>query len=323
MKSKLIIVLFLALILVLTGCGVTKLTKVLSAEEAKAKAVDFINKNLVQPGTTVTIDNVTEENGLYKLSVKLSSGQTVDSYITKDGTKFFTQALDIAQIEKENQNTNQNANQTQPTEIPKNDKPVVELFVMSHCPYGTQIEKGILPVVQALGNKIDFEVKFCDYAMHGQKELTEELRQVCIKQVASDSYLNYLNCFLKAGDGEGCVKETKIDSAKLNSCVSNIDNKYNITKYSTDHSKWVSGQYPPFDVYKADNEKYGVQGSPTLIINGVESQSGRDSASLLKTVCSAFTNAPSECSAKLSSDTPAPGFGSGTTSSGASASCGS
>lgn len=323
MKSKLIIVLFLALILVLTGCGVTKLTKVLSAEEAKAKAVDFINKNLVQPGTTVTIDNVTEENGLYKLSVKLSSGQTVDSYITKDGTKFFTQALDIAQIEKENQNTNQNANQTQPTEIPKNDKPVVELFVMSHCPYGTQIEKGILPVVQALGNKIDFEVKFCDYAMHGQKELTEELRQVCIKQVASDSYLNYLNCFLKAGDGEGCVKETKIDSAKLNSCVSNIDNKYNVTKYSTDHSKWVSGQYPPFDVYKADNEKYGVQGSPTLIINGVESQSGRDSASLLKTVCSAFTNAPSECSAKLSSDTPAPGFGSGTTSSGASASCGS
>ena len=29
----------------------------------------------------------------------------------------------------------------------KLEKPIVEAFVMSHCPFGTQIEKGMLPVV--------------------------------------------------------------------------------------------------------------------------------------------------------------------------------
>ena len=37
---------------------------------------------------------------------------------------------------------------------PKKEKPEVELFVMSHCPFGTQIEKGMLPVARLLGDKI-------------------------------------------------------------------------------------------------------------------------------------------------------------------------
>ncbi|MBU3941884.1 MAG: hypothetical protein KKF74_03150, partial [Nanoarchaeota archaeon] len=49
--------------------------------------------------------------------------------------------------------------------MPKKDKPEVELFVMSHCPYGTQIEKGMLPVARLLGDKIDFNIRFCSYAM--------------------------------------------------------------------------------------------------------------------------------------------------------------
>jgi hypothetical protein len=74
-----------------------------------------------------------------------------------------------------------------------------------------------------------------------------------------------------------------------------------------DQNSWNS-QFPPFNIDKADNEKYNVQGSPTLIINGQEVSSNRDSASLLKTICSAFNNAPEECSAELSSNAPAAGF---------------
>lgn len=51
---------------------------------------------------------------------------------------------------------------------------------MSHCPYGLQMEKGIIPVVETLGDSIDFQVKFCDYAMHGQTELDEQVLQYCI-----------------------------------------------------------------------------------------------------------------------------------------------
>ncbi len=41
---------------------------------------------------------------------------------------------------------------------------------MSYCPYGTQAEKGILPVVALLGDKIDFKLRTVHYVLHGDKE---------------------------------------------------------------------------------------------------------------------------------------------------------
>lgn len=35
---------------------------------------------------------------------------------------------------------------------------------MSHFPYGTQIEKGMIPVMETLGNKADIGIKFVNYA---------------------------------------------------------------------------------------------------------------------------------------------------------------
>ena len=67
-----------------------------------------------------------------------------------------------------------------------------------------------------------------------------------------------------------------------------------------------------------ENKQYDVQGSPTLIINGLQVESSRDSASLLKTICGAFNTEPEVCNtAKLSSASPSAGFGDGTDTSGA------
>ena len=66
-------------------------------------------------------------------------------------------------------------------------------------------------------------------------------------------------------------------------------------------------------IHDADNRKYGVGGSPTLVINGQKVQSGRDAQSILNAVCGAFTDNPEECSTDMTSfGTPAPGFGFGT-----------
>jgi hypothetical protein len=118
------------------------------------------------------------------------------------------------------------------------------------------------------------------------------------------------------------VKEAKINTSKLNSCVSATDKEFNITKNFNDKSIWAGGSFPPFDVYKADNEKYGVQGSPTLVVNGEQIQSGRDSAGLLAAICSGFTNAPEECKKQLSSEAPSAGFGFEGSGGSAAASCG-
>jgi len=278
----------------------------LSLEEAKAVAEKFINDNLMNPGNKATVSSIGEDNGIYKLTVE-AGGQQIISYLSKDGKFFFPQALDIKEIESSVQNASAPVSAEVKT---KSAKPAVELFVMSYCPYGTQIEKGILPVVKLLGDKIDFKLKFVDYAMHEKKEIDENTLQYCLETKQGSKFLPYLECFLKAGDSKSCLAETGVNESELNSCLSETDKRYKITELYKDSSKW-SGSYPPFNVYLEDNEKYGVGGSPTLIINGETVSPARDSASLLATVCSAFGNKPDECYAELSSAAPSSGFGSG------------
>jgi len=299
---------------------INKPGKTLSIEEATIKAEGFINEFLMQSGSTATVKEVVSEYGLYKLSIDITS-DVVESYLTKDGKLFFPQALNIEEIKSESATPQANeASQPVTMVTNKNAKPVVELFVMSHCPFGTQIEKGMLPVVKTLGNKIDFEIKFNDYAMHGEKELVEQLNQYCIQKEQGSKFNDYLTCFLVAGDSKTCLNEAGIDQKSMASCYAKTDKEFKIMD-NFKNNIGFKGSYPGFDIYATDNAKYGVGGSPTLIINGENIQSGRDSASLLATICSAFENAPSECSTVLSSASPAAGFGTGTSASGADASC--
>ena len=273
----------------------------------KEKAEKFINENLMSPDTQAKIKEIIEENGLYKITVSVGS-QNIVSYVTKDGKSLFPQAYDMDQAATGQTNSDQNANQT----ITKKDVPEVELFVMSYCPYGLQIEKGILPAIELLGSKIKFSLKFVDYVMHGDKEIQENLRQYCIQKEGFAEIDNYLKCFVKQDNSDACLKEAKIDVLGLNSCISATDAQFKITQNAKDKSLWSNGQFPPFDIYKADNTKYNVSGSPTLIINGTKAAaSKRDPQSLLSLICSGFSTQPDECSQKVSGDAPSPGFGEG------------
>ena len=329
-KSNLIIalaaVVVILVVVAVINFGGAKLgfSKNVSPDEAKAKAEDFINKNLVAAGTTATVTEVADyDKSLYKLKVKVGDNE-IESFISKDGKQFFPQAMDI---EKLSDSANVNASSdtsastpVTPTDITKSDKPKVELFVMSHCPYGTQIEKGIVPVAKALGNKIDFEIKFVNYIMHGETELQDNINQYCIGSGQADKYNDFLDCFLKSGDSASCVSSTGINKSKLDSCYKATDKKFSLTSDFNDKSKY-KGSFPTFNLHDSENNKYGVQGSPTLVINGKQVESNRDSASLLTTICAAFNKTPDECSTKLDSASPAPGFGTGTDSSGSAANC--
>lgn len=328
---KKIIILAFVLGFILTGCvsirdkfQAQNKGKLITLEETKTKAENFVNNNLMPSGSKITIKEVSSEAGLYKIIFILPNKQEIISYLTRDGKKFFPEAMDIAEIEAQKAGANQNADNSQPSAGASNkkDKPEVELFVMSHCPYGTQIEKGIIPAVEALGDKIDFKLKFCSYIMHGEEEINEELTQSCISKEEPAKLLSYLKCFLKdKKSSASCLQSTGINTGEINSCVAVLDGQYKVKEKFKDKSAWVSGQFPPFDVFKADNDKYGVKGSPTLVINGEEVQTGRDSAALLKAICSGFNSEPAECQKKLSGTAPSPGFGSGTSGSNSQGGC--
>ncbi len=284
--------------------------KSLKPEAVKTLVENYINTNLMAAGSTAKIDSVVKEGGLYKIMVNIGGAQKVESYATLDGKLFFPQAMKIGES-TDTASADTASAPTTPVDVPKTNKPVVELFVMAYCPYGTQMEKGILPAAAALGNKIDFKIKFNDYAMHGEKELDENLTQYCIQKDENSKFSNYLTCFLKDSQSAPCLDSAKIDKNKLASCVAATDKAFSVKanfKSNTD----FRGTYPGFNVQKEDNAKYSVGGSPTLVINGKEVQSGRDSATLLKTICAAFNNEPKECQTTLSSVSPSAGFGEGT-----------
>jgi len=318
--TKIVLPIILVAILAVIGFatfGGKSETKTIKAEEAKTIAENFINDFLMMPGTKAKITEITEEDfGLYKLKVDITS-DIVESYLSKDGKFFFPQAFNIEEMRAE---LGTELEDEPVTVIPTSAKPIVELFTMSHCPYGTQIEKGLLPVINLLGNKIDFKLKFVDYAMHGETELKEQMVQYCIQEKQSDKLMDYLKCFLVDGDTNRCLTEAGIKQSTLNSCVTAVDKEYKITE-NFKNKVGFQGSYPGFDIYKADNEKYGVSGSPTLVINSTNVRSGRSASELLSVICSSFDVAPEECNTNLSGETPSPGFGNGTSNSATAAEC--
>ncbi len=211
--------------------------------------------------------------------------------------------------------------QVQTPVVTKSDKPKVELFVMSYCPYGLQMEKAFLPAMELLKNKADISIKFVSYAMHGKKEVDENTRQVCINKQYPDKFIPYLKCFVGEDNYKKCLGVAGINESSLTSCISATDKQFAITANFNDQSKWLSGRYPIYAVDADLNEKYGVQGSPTLVINGAEANADRTPEGVKRAICAAFTNAPAECNTTLATASFSAGFGLGAGANTGSAEC--
>lgn len=85
----------------------------ITLEEAKDRAEKFVNENLLQPGLTAEVGEVSEVSGLYKIPLSLPNDANVDSYITKDGKFFFPEAIDIDELTNQMANSLENNNQNQ------------------------------------------------------------------------------------------------------------------------------------------------------------------------------------------------------------------
>ncbi len=280
------------------------------AQEIAQKAINYINENFPSVGGAASLINVSEEGGVYKIRLKVGN-QEYDSYASKDGKFLFPEGYNL-----EATTTQGTQNNTAPTEVPKRDKPDVKLFVMSYCPYGLQAQKMFLPVYDLLKGKATMGVYFVDYIMHEKKEIDENLTQYCIQKEEKDKYSSYLSCFVTSGDSGKCLSQAGIDKGKIDNCISATDKEFNVTSLYNDKSTWLNGNYPKFNVHADLNEEYGVQGSPTIVINDqIVNVSPRSPEKFKEVVCQAFNSPPEECSQILSNEAPSSGIGGGTGSS--------
>ena len=145
-------------------------------------------------------------------------------------------------------------------------KPVLELFVMSYCPFGVQAEEKIIPIVKEFGDKIDFKLQFIAQekeapsaqditpftSLHGYPEVAENIRQLLIAQEYPDKYLDYILCRGKKLDKswENCAEKLGIDVPKIQKL------------FDTPEAEQLFRE----NIQRA--AELGVRASPTILVDG-------------------------------------------------------
>jgi len=283
---------FILLILMLRG-GITGniiTGRVIGGEDAGNKLIDYLNTK-----TNGGVEYISYEDmgSIYEVIV-LYQGQEIPVYITKDGKYFVQGAVPI---------TSASDTSTSAEEVPKSDKPKVEAFIFSYCPYGLQFEKALIPVYDLLKNSADIDI-IAIGAMHGEFEKTETLRQISIEQLyGKDKLFEYLKEFATSTDIGSCNgKDTCLEKYLL-SIYSKLDmDKIKIEDYmKTSASKIYVEQ-------NARAKELGISGSPTFVINDVKVQVTRSPDAIKQAICNAFNAPPNECSQTLSTSAASAGF---------------
>jgi len=199
-----------------------------------------------------------------------------------------------------------NTQTTPATTIAKADKTNVKFFTMAYCPYGNQAETGLIPVYELLKDKVTWEPHYVIYAnyrgggadycmengsycsMHGIQELHEDIREMCIwKYETHDKFFSFL------GDVNNACTSSNVDT-----CWEAVAQKYSINTAKIKDCQ----QNEAVTLLKAEyalNQQYGVQGSPTVLINNGEYSGGRAAEDYKAAICSGFNTPPSECSQSL------------------------
>lgn len=282
-----IVVGILALFLIFTNFS-GGFTGNVSKDVAAANLMKFLVEN--GNGNDLTLIDITDENGMYRVDIEYQ-GNTIPVYVTKNGK--YANFYGLQPLVDE-------SSQTSTTEIPKSEKPKVELFVMSFCPYGNVAEDTMLPVYNLLKDKVEWKIHYIVSvsgdavdSLHGQPEVDQNVREACVlKNYGMDKlwgFMTYVNenCGSDGSCWEAAALANGIDTNVIETCA-NEDG---------------------LDLMKAEataSGEAGVSASPTLIINGVESSSVYqygDSNIYKETICSAFENVPEECSTQLDSST--------------------
>lgn len=279
--------------------------------------VDAINRYYALIGTPVKLTAngmKLDPEGLIEVNVSNSNGNTSILYFTKAYNFVSAPPFDVvnytANAEARINATKAAANSTNSTpkaaapaqNITKADRPKVELYVMSYCPYGNQAEQGLYPVIKAFNGTFDFEPVYIISgsagnwkSLHGASELNQDIRERIIYNLYG----------VQAWNGYVYNADTKCTLQTIDTCwkaaAQNIS-AINITA--------VEAQYnSSFDaIAKEMSNKTGsnrVSSSPTMLINGAKYSGGRTPDAYKAGICNAFTAQPSACSQALSTSAAA------------------
>ncbi|MBW2970622.1 DsbA family protein, partial [Candidatus Woesearchaeota archaeon] len=183
------------------------------------------------------------------------------------------------------------------------NRPQIDFFVMSYCPYGNQAEEAIEPVFQLLKDEADFNPYFVIYenyggggpsycldkesllcSMHGIQELHQGIREHCVNNHIGTAemfeFMLAMNAECSASNADTCW-EAVAEDLGLDVDV--------ITQCEDDEGLEITQED------KKMTELFGVSGSPTVFIDGEKYAGSRTAAGFQAALCAAFDDAPAAC----------------------------
>jgi len=302
-KSTLVAIVGIAVVIViLLALGVTQNLPsqgaVVPPQTCAEKTLKYINENLVSPGTSASLISVTENRGIYEMKIAYQ-GRDMTLSTTRDCSSLFISSIDMNAAP-----AGSGTGPAQPAAPPiKTERPVVDLYVMAFCPYGTQAESAMKPVAALLGSKADIRVRYITtisgttvasvQSLHGMPEAQEDLRQICIIKKNPEQFWEYLGRF-----NDACYPQYQ-KADQLDACWRNVIAAVGIDSKSIET---CAGGEEGLALLKADealSNKNGAGASPTLIINGQEYSGSRTPDAYKQAICDRFVTPPAECSTTL------------------------
>lgn len=279
----------------------------ISKKTAGETVTNFLVSAYGLTASDVNITSVTSEGDIYLVNFSVQS-QGGTFAVSNDGD-YVGQMIAISTFKKVATTT---TNTPASTDVPKSDKPKVELYVMSYCPYGVRAENNILPLVKLLKDVVDFKVRFIvtmngdaisgAKSLHGLYEAKQDAVQMVIQQKYSSKFWSYIEAF-----NTKCYSLGYSDTAKADTCWKAEATKLGIDAKAVETAAYGAEGVSLLKAEEAASQSAGASGSPTLVINGVQSQaiySGTEATQ--SAICGAFNKAPSVCGEVVTSTAAAP-----------------
>jgi glutaredoxin len=168
------------------------------------------------------------------------------------------------------------------------DKVKLDFYVMSQCPYGTQVEDAIKPVLDDIGDNIDFNLYFIAEevtegnfdSLHGQPEVLGNIVQLCAIKYNPDKYMEMLACMNKNAQGipgnwEACADD--LNKEKIQACFDGDEGKELLRE----------------SIKQTDS--VGATGSPTIYLNDQPYAGGRSTMDFYRALCEELDEKPQKC----------------------------
>ncbi|MFP4423617.1 MAG: hypothetical protein ACLFP2_00135 [Candidatus Woesearchaeota archaeon] len=174
----------------------------------------------------------------------------------------------------------------------------LQMYVMSQCPYGTQVVDAIAPVKEKLGDSLDLSIDYITYptemypekedefcvsgmcSMHGTSEVKGNIVQLCAMEHNPEKYLDMLTCMNEnmnaiPDNWEACAEGLNVE--EIRSC------------YEGDEGKMLLNN----SAAKALNAE--ASGSPTIFLEGEKYSGERSEMDFMRSVCNSFEERPAAC----------------------------